>query len=55
MANSKVCNCNALTVPHVHDNDSIRAASDMEKRVHESAAAGAHPSQSRFNTPVGKS
>lgn len=45
---SKICNCNALTVPHVHDNSGIRAASEMEKKL-DAAPAGA---ASRFSTPV---
>lgn len=46
---SKVCNCNALTVPHVHDAGGIRAATEMEKRL-DAAPAGA---ASRF-TPVAR-
>jgi len=54
MATTKICTCNALTVPHVHDNSGIRAASDTEKKIAASAATGAHPSQTRFTTPVGR-
>jgi hypothetical protein len=49
MASSKVCNCNALTVPHVHDARGITAATDAEKKA-DSGNAGATPT--RFNTSV---
>ncbi len=50
MAQTNVCNCNALTVPHVHDASGIRAASDMERKL-ASAPQGA---ASRFSTPASR-
>lgn len=47
-SNPQICNCNALTVPHVHDASGIRPASDMERKI-ASAPQGA---ASRFSTPV---
>lgn len=45
-----ICNCNALTVPHVHDSSGIRAASEAEKKM----GAAPNVAASRFATPVAK-
>ena len=31
MANEPVCNCNALSVPHVHDSSGIRILKESEQ------------------------
>lgn len=49
----ELCNCNALSVPHVHDTG-IRAATEEEKKaaVRRAAPAPAVASGSRFTTRV---